>query len=106
MSELFNCVMTKHALAFGVGGGIFLITILLVATRMIGLVLSIILMLIALGATLVLDRPDAASYWNQYTPEQLHIHESEHVTPAPANTTIKKTSPAVPKEPSASDLGS
>jgi hypothetical protein len=73
MSDFIYCVMTNHAVAFGVGTGFFLLTILVVTTRSIGFLLSIILMLIGLGAALVIDRPETSRYWNEYTPEALHV---------------------------------
>lgn len=51
MKEYFDCLIMTHGTAFGVGAAIFLLTILLVAKRVIGFVLSVILMLIALGAS-------------------------------------------------------
>lgn len=70
MKEYLDCLLVGHGAAFGVGAGIFLLTILLVAKRMIGFVLSLILMLIALGAAWTINNEELVrSYVNKWFPQ-------------------------------------
>jgi hypothetical protein len=78
MFDFYDCVLLKHGLAWAVGAGIFLFTVLLVSRRIIGFYTSLFLMLIALGASMTIEhREEATAYWNKYVPEVFHIIEDK-----------------------------
>jgi hypothetical protein len=92
MVDFYDCVLLKHGLAWGVGAGIFLITIFLVARKIIGFWLSLILMLIALGASMAIEHRDQTiAYWNKKMPETLRLPET---APSSSPTEIQKSAPA------------
>ncbi len=51
MKDLFDCLITNNGMAFGTGVIIFLITLILTATRVIGFSVAVLLLLVALGAS-------------------------------------------------------
>lgn len=51
MNEFFNCLFTNNGMAFGTGSIIFLVTLILVARRIIGFTLSFLFLLFALTAS-------------------------------------------------------
>lgn len=78
MYDFYDCVLLKHGLAWAVGAGIFLLTVLLVSRRLIGFYTSLLFMLIALGASMVIEhREESVKYWNKYLPEAFHIIETK-----------------------------
>lgn len=69
MKEYFDCLILTHGTAFGVGAAIFLLTILLVAKRVVGFFLSVILLLIALGASWAINNETIVrSYLDKWIP--------------------------------------
>jgi len=74
MYDFYDCVLLKHGVAWAVGAGIFILTVLLVSRRIIGFYSSLLLMLIALGASMTIEhREQATGYWNKYLPQAFHI---------------------------------
>lgn len=107
MKEYFDCLILTHGTAFGVGAAIFLLTILLVAKRVIGFVLSVILMLIALGASWSINNEALVrSYLDKWIPATGTQATRTTTTPAPsveqAATPSTTTSQSV--QPSADNL--
>ncbi len=97
MSDFYDCVLLKHGIAWAVGAGIFLLTALLVSQRIIGFYLSLLLMLIALGASMTIEhREEATVYWNKYLPESFHITEGKtlNATKSVKDTVTKKQDPS------------
>lgn len=88
MKEYFNCLILTHGTAFGVGAAIFLLTMFLVARRIIGLTVSIVFMLIALGASWAIDNKDVVrSHLDKWMPAAQGSHAEaapQVTTPAPA----------------------
>lgn len=69
MKEYFDCLIMTHGTAFGVGAAIFLLTILLVSKRIIGFTLSVIFMLIALGASWTINNETfVRKYFDKWIP--------------------------------------
>lgn len=69
MKEYFDCLILSHGTAFGVGAAIFLLTILLVAKRVIGFTFSVVLLLIALGASWAINNDTfVRSYLDKWIP--------------------------------------
>lgn len=81
MKEYFDCLIMTHGTAFGVGAAIFLLTILLVAKRIIGFVLSVILMLIALGASWSINNE---AFVRTYLDKWIPSTQNSQAKPAPA----------------------
>ena len=78
MFDFYDCVLLKHGIAWAVGTGIFLLTVLLVSRRIIGFYTSVIFMLIALGATMAVEnREKTIKYWNKYMPEVFHMVDNK-----------------------------
>lgn len=64
MEQIYDCLIHKHGLAFGIGTVTLLLTIFLVSRHIIGFTLSLILMLIGLGASYGIEHQDVVkSYW-------------------------------------------
>jgi hypothetical protein len=51
MKDFFDCVITTNGMAYGTGVLIFVITLFLVANRVIGFMLTLLLLGLALGAS-------------------------------------------------------
>ena len=94
MKEYFDCLIMTHGTAFGVGAAIFLLTILLVAKRVIGFVLSLILLLIALGASWAINNETIVrGYLDKWIPttQTSRTQTSTQTTPS---STHSETSPS------------
>lgn len=86
MKEYFDCLIMTHGTAFGAGAAIFLLTVLLVARRIVGFFLSVILMLIALGASWAINNESfVRSHLDKWIPTTQN---------APANRAETKAAPA------------
>lgn len=69
MKEYFDCLILTHGVAFGVGAAIFLLTLFLVAKRIIGFAFSLVLMLVALGASWAVNNEALVrSYLDKWSP--------------------------------------
>jgi len=78
MDPLFDCIYLKHALALGVGIILLLLTVLLVSRKIIGFTLSLIFLLIALGASLGIAHQDVVkTYINDIVPGTFTIEEQK-----------------------------
>jgi len=66
MDEFYSCFL-QNALAFTVGLLFFILTLFLVSKKMIHFTFSLILMLMAVGATIGIKNQDIViSYWHHY----------------------------------------
>lgn len=100
MEETYNCVIMHHGLAFGTGAVIFLITLLLVSRRVIGFFLSLLLMLIALGASLGIEHQDLIkSYINKWISGKPAEAPVKPVPTAPVQPPAQAPGEAQPKAP-------
>lgn len=101
MKEYINCLILTHGTAFGVAAAIFLLTLLLVARRFIGFTLSVILMLLAIGAAWAIDHEEIVrSYLDKWIPTTQNVQ-----TAKPASSTYEPAK-AAPAEQNASVEGS
>ena len=93
MKEYFDCLIMTHGTAFGVGAAIFLLTILLVARRVVGFVLSVILMLIAIGASWAINNESfVRTYLDKWIPTtQTSSTRSTPATPVSTPTQAPTT---------------
>lgn len=67
MEEIYNCIIHKHSLAFGIGTVTLLLTIFLVSRHVIGFILSLLLLLAGLGATYGIEHQDVVqSYFSRF----------------------------------------
>jgi hypothetical protein len=101
MKEAFNCLIMDHGIAFATGTVIFLLTVLLVAKRVIGFVLSVILILIALGASLAVDHQEIVrGYFEKWFPSTSVTAPSKAAPPSyrSAEKPLPET-PSVPSQP-------
>lgn len=65
MKEFYDCLITTNGMAYGTGVLIFLITLLLVSKRVIGFTLTLILLLLAIGASMAVSHQnDIRNYIN------------------------------------------
>ena len=66
MTEFLQCVLSNNGIAYLTGAGIFLITLFLIAKRVIGLAFAILLLAFALLAALSISNQDAIrDYFHQ-----------------------------------------
>jgi len=57
MSNFFECLFSQHALAYGTAAIIFFITLVLAAKRVIGFFLTLLFLLFALAAGMLIANP-------------------------------------------------
>ena len=89
MKEYFDCLILSLGAAFGVGAAIFLLTILLVSKRVVGFVLSVILMLVALGVSWSVNNEALVrEYLHKWIPSVQSVAPAtkQEATQAPLNT--------------------
>jgi hypothetical protein len=103
MKEYFDCLIMTHGTAFGVGGAIFLLTLLLVSKRVIGFVLSLILMLLAIGASWAINNETFVrtyldkwipSTQNATAPRDNAVRAPAAQTQSPSQTAPQSVTPA------------
>ncbi len=73
MKTLLDCILSNNGLAFGVGTLIFFITIVLIATRLIGFGISLLLLVFALAASLSIANQDIIRNYLQAHTEKTPI---------------------------------
>lgn len=63
MNEFFSCLVSTNWMAYGTGVLIFLITLFLVYTRVIGFTLTLLFLLFALGASLAVANQSSIKHY-------------------------------------------
>jgi hypothetical protein len=86
MKPVIDCLLSNHGLAFATGTLIFLITIIFIATRLIGFWIALLLLLFALAASLSIANQDII---REYL--QSHLHESTPNNPENKSTALRES---------------
>jgi cytoskeletal protein RodZ len=104
MKEIWDCLFSHYGLAYATGLIIFLLTLLLVSKRVIGFVMTLLLLIFALLASLAVANSDTIKNYFNHLQERSSTHSSTYqttpdkTTQTSTTTTTEKTQTSAPTE--------